>query len=265
MVDVVGGLLGLLGLPCARGPMVDWEAVLWGVMDVQCVLVMGGVGFSCGAPMARPAFAGESDGEDTMGVDACWGRMASRSVIVEGVGAVVLSACGRPTASRSEAAEGVGAIAAGVVGGLMASRSETAEGAGAIVIGSGEAVMASRSETADGEAVLGGMAGSADECSGGTTAVAGWAGACRRVVLLLSPRPPVVEFLSVTVSAGVFVRLCSRIAMLSAWTGECCVEERWELGFFFTVGSVVGMLARMSVSSSASSQVSCATVLGASL
>jgi hypothetical protein len=191
IVDIVGGLLGLLGLPCARGPKVDWEAVLWlhnvcvfrlseewGVMDVQCVLVTGGVGFSCGAPMALPAFAGESDGEDDMmGIDACWGRMASRSVIVEGVGAVVCSACGRPTASRSETAEGVGAIAAGVVGGLMASRSETAEGAGAIVIGSGGAVMASRSETADGEAVLGGMAGSADECSGGTTAVAGWAGA----------------------------------------------------------------------------------------
>jgi hypothetical protein len=38
--------------------------------------------------------------------------------------------------------------------------------------------MASRSETADGEVgVLGGMAGSAGECSGGTTSVAGWAGA----------------------------------------------------------------------------------------
>jgi hypothetical protein len=163
IVDVVGGLLGLLGLLCARGPRVDWEAVLWlltvsedrlsgewGVMDVQWVLVTGGVGFSCGAPMALPAFAGESDGEDDTMIGACWGRMASRSVIVEGVEAVVFSASGRPTASRSETAEGVGAVVAGVDGGLMASRSETAEGAGASVIGSGGAVMASWSETADG-------------------------------------------------------------------------------------------------------------------
>jgi hypothetical protein len=111
--------------------MVDWDVVLWliivcvfrlseewGGMEVQCVLVKGGVGFSCGALMALPAFAGESDGEDdAMGTDACWGRMGSRSVTAEGMGAVIPSACGRPTASRSETAEGVGAIATGVVGG----------------------------------------------------------------------------------------------------------------------------------------------------
>jgi hypothetical protein len=95
------------------------------------VLVTGGVRFSCGALMALPAFADESDGEDdAMGTDACSGRMVSRSVTAEGMGAVVPSACGRPTALRSETAEGVGAIATGVVGRLMASRSETAEGAG---------------------------------------------------------------------------------------------------------------------------------------
>jgi hypothetical protein len=148
-------------------------------MEVQCVLETGDVGFSCGAPMALPAYAGEPDGEDdATGTDACWGLMASRSVITEGMGAVVPIACGRPTASRSETAERVGAIGTGIVGRLMASRSDTVEGAGAIVIGSGGALMALRSETADGEVgVLGGVAGSAGECSDGTAAVAGWAGA----------------------------------------------------------------------------------------
>jgi hypothetical protein len=189
IIDVEGGLLGLLGLPCARGPVVDWDVVLWliivcvfrlskewGGMEVQCVLVAEGVGFSCGAPMALPAFAGDSDGEDdVMGTDACWGLMASRSETAEGMGVVVPSACGRPTASRSETAEGVGAIGTGVVGRLMASWSETAEGAGAIGTDSVGALMALRSETADGERVgaLGGVAGSAGVCSDGTAAVAG--------------------------------------------------------------------------------------------